>query len=261
LKLFDNFEVVMGTLRGNVRHNMIEPMFDPELQITKPNESGFQFLYSGKRLFLDAWLDWEQFIKHGDTIPEIFTAGISSGITLIDSNAGWSLKLPFQFIAKHVGGQIGFRSVPLQTHCNVATGLDLSKKTTGFVEKLGLFGYYLLYNEATKSNIIGFRSGNAFYGGTNINVKNGFLMLGYWNAHNFYAPKGCPIFQSISYPNNNLIINKRSLLTGKLGYHRNFTPQLKFSLVAETYYDLIDSRLDYSYTMNILFTPYFVIFR
>ena len=253
LRLFPKFDIIMGTLRGNVMHNMIEPMYDPELQFIKPNESGFQFLYDGNRFRADAWLDWEQFIRHGDTIPEIFTAGISARSVLIDSENGWNLTIPVQFIAKHVGGQIGNRNTPVQTHCNIAAGLDLYKETSGFIKKTGLFCYYLLYKEATSSNFIGFRSGKAIYTGVNMEVNNAFLMLGYWNADNFYAPKGNPIFQSLSHHDNTLIIRQRSLLTGKMGYHRTFNTKLKFSLVAETYYDSYIKQLDYTYMMNIFF--------
>jgi hypothetical protein len=90
-----------------------------------------------------------------------------------------------------------------------------------------------------------------------MNLKYGFLMLGYWLADNFYAPKGSPVFQSVSYPNADLIIKQRSLITGKIGFHRKFYTDLKFSLVAETYYDTNDKRLDYAYAMNIIFTPDF----
>ena len=258
LRLFQRFDIVMGTLRGNVKHNMIEPMYDPEFQFTRPNESGFQFLYFGNRFSADAWLDWEQFIRYGDSIPEILTAGISAEMTFVDSES-WKLKMPLQFIAKHTGGQISHRSIPVQTHVNLAAGLDLSKKMSGFVENIGGFGYYLIYREATSSNFIGINSGQACYAGININVKNGFLMMGYWNAENFYAPKGSPVFQSVSYPENDEIIKCRNLLTGKIGFHRSFNSKLKFSLVAETYYDTKDNRLDYAYSMNIVFTPDFIV--
>jgi len=257
LRLFPNFDLIMGNLRGNVHHKMIEPMFDPELQFTQPTETGFQFLYNVNRFSADIWLDWEQFILQEDSIPEMFTAGISSNAILLDFENGWKLNFPVQFIAKHIGGQIGNRAVPVQTHTNIAAGVDISKQISGFFENFGFFGYYLLYNETTSSNFIGIRNGNAVYAGTNINMKNCLFMLGYWGAENFYAPKGCPIFQSVSHPKHDNIIKEKNLFTGKIAFHRQFKSYLKFSLAVETYYDLNDRRLDHSSTMNILFTPYF----
>ena len=49
-RLSDNLDLIMGGLKGDVHHRLIEPLFDPENQYTRPIENGFQFIYNSNKI-------------------------------------------------------------------------------------------------------------------------------------------------------------------------------------------------------------------
>jgi len=259
LRLTPNLDLVMGSIKSTVHHGISEPMYDHEWQYTRPVETGLQFLYTKERFWADAWLDWEQFIKPGDAFPEIFTAGISTQTSLLQSESGWKIKMPLQMMARHTGGQINEDETAMQSVINLSMGFDVSKKTDGFFNKLGWFGSVLTYNDVTEANPLGVYKGHAIYTGLKSEGKKGIAMVGYWDAKNFIAPKGSPLFQSVSAYNPTTVIPNRQLITGKIGYYRSFQTQIRFSFLFEGYYDLPNSQFDYAYGIHLSFTPNFVI--
>lgn len=52
-QLTDKLDLIMGGLKGDVHHRLIEPIFDTEHQYTRPIENGFQFVFQGDHLWLD----------------------------------------------------------------------------------------------------------------------------------------------------------------------------------------------------------------
>lgn len=259
LKLTPQLDLIMGSLKSTIHHRLSEPIYDNELQYIRPYETGLQFLYANKRLWADAWLDWEQYIKSGDAFPEIFTAGISTYTNILHSESGWAIHIPLQMIARHIGGQVNTDDTPMQSIVNLSLGVDVSRKTGGFFNTLGFFGNWLPYSDLTKVNALGIYNGNAIYTGIKSQGKKGLLMLGYWNGHNFIAPKGSPLFQSVSVYDPLAVIPNRELVTGKLGFYKTFLSQIRFSFLFEGYYDVPDKQFDYAYGIHLSFTPNFVI--
>ncbi|TLX72862.1 hypothetical protein E9993_17130 [Labilibacter sediminis] len=259
-KLTEKLDLIMGGLQGDVHHKLIEPIFNSEHQYTRPIENGFQFRYNGDKLWYDIWIDWEQFIFLGDSKPEKFTAGISSEYNLTPTNTDFKVSFPLQFIATHVGGQISNYSETSQTLTNLVSGIKLEQNTgKGFIRNVGLSAYIATYKDLANESGWHFHTGNAIYQTTNITYKYGEFMLGYWKAKNFIAPKGSHLFQSVSNRNETYYQKHRQLLTSKLSFNKTFMKQIKFSATLETYYDIDASQLDYSYGLNLVFTPNFFI--
>ncbi|TAJ15090.1 hypothetical protein DMA11_02675 [Marinilabiliaceae bacterium JC017] len=259
-KLTDQLDLIMGALRGDVHHEMLEPLFDGERQYFRPVETGLQFIYNSPRYYMDTWLDWEQFIFNGDEIPEKFTAGVNSRLTLTNPIGKWDVSLPFQMVATHLGGQISDYTEEMQSLANIMTGLRLSRKLgDGFLRKMSLATYFMWYQDLTQVSGLPFDLGQAFYPVMDLTYKYGDLMFGYWQARNFIAPKGSPLFQSISMYRPDFYNEYRYMATGKLSYTRTFLKQIKFSLVFEGYYDIPASQFDYAYGVNLVFTPNFSI--
>ncbi len=259
LRLTPNLDLIMGSLRGTIHHRLSESIYDFEWQYTRPVETGLQFIYSTEKFWADAWLDWEQFIKPGDAFPEIFTVGISTQTSLLNSESGWKIKMPLQMMARHSGGQISEEETPMQSVFNLSMGFDVSKKTESFFNTLGWFGSVLTYNDVTNANHLGIYRGHAFYTGIKSEGKKGIAMVGYWDGKNFIAPKGSPLFQSVSAYDPTTVIPNRQLLSGKIGFYRSFQTQIRFSFLFEGYYDLPNSQFDYAYGIHLSFTPNFVI--
>lgn len=259
-RLSDNLDLIMGGLKGDVHHRLIEPLFDPENQYTRPIENGFQFIYNSNKLWLDVWVDWEQFIFLGDDKPEKFTAGLSTEYLLTSNESDFRLTIPGQLIATHLGGQISNYSEKMQSLANLATGIKLNYKIgDGFIKDIGLATYLATYQDLTGQSGWDFSSGNAIYPVAEINYKYGTFMTGYWKAHNFLAPKGSSLFQSTSNYKTGYYSENRNLLTSKLSFTKEFMKQIKFSVMLETYYDIPASQFDYSYGLNLIFTPNFYI--
>lgn len=257
-KLGDHLDLIMGGLKGDVHHRLIEPIFNPENQYTRPIENGFQFIYDNNKLWLDAWVDWEQFIIVGDDKPEKFTAGISAEYKLINTDTGWNLNIPGQLIATHLGGQISDFEEPMQSLANMVSGFKLNKNIGyGFIQRIGLSGYATWYQDLTEKSGLPFTAGHALYPVGEIGYKYGELMLGYWYGNNFVAPKGSTIFQSISDYKPGFYERERQLLTAKISFSKDFLHQIKFSAMLESYYDIPASQFDYAYGFNIVFTPNF----
>ncbi len=259
-KLTDKLELIMGGLKGDVHHRLLEPLFDPENQYTRPIENGFQFIYTGDQFWFDSWVDWEQFIFLGDDKPEKFTAGISTEYQLTRPTSDWSISIPGQLIATHLGGQISNYSERMQSLANLATGLKIKYNIgDGFIRNIGVATYYATFHDLTGNSGWHFNHGHAIYPVGEVDYKYGTLMAGYWKAQNFMAPKGSSIFQSTSNYKPGYYNEHRDILTAKLSFSKTFMKQIKFSAMVETYYDIPASQFDYAYGLNLMFTPNFFI--
>ncbi len=258
--LSDHLDMIIGSLKGDVQHKLIEPIFDPENQYTRPVESGLQFLFKNENFRADIWVDWDQFISDGDTIPEKFTSGLSSEYFLTKSDADIKVTIPFQFLIRHVGGQISDYSEESTTEANVVTGVKLEKKwEDGFIRSAGFSNYIAFYKDLPGSAGYDFTSGKALYPVMNFTYKYGEFMTGYWYAKNFIAPQGSSLFQSVSNRDESYYQEKRNLLNTKFSYVKNIGKQARFTAMFESYYDLDSNSLDYVYGVYLMFTPNFFI--
>ncbi|SMO35978.1 hypothetical protein SAMN06265379_101252 [Saccharicrinis carchari] len=260
IKLADSWDMILGNIRGNVQHRLIEPMYNPELLYLKPDESGVQFYHSSPKVWLDAWVDWEQFIFKGDSIPEMFTSGLSLDYKLTNKNAALDLSIPLQLTAFHLGGQISDYKTESYSLFNAVAGLKVSRNLgSGFLKKIALQTYFLSFSELTESLGLPFTKGRAIYPTGLLSYKHGEIMLGYWRSENYFAPKGSPLFWSISDHKKEFYNKNRSLVTTKFTFNKTILKQVKLMAQAATYYDMEHEQLEYSLGLSLTFTPNFFI--
>lgn len=260
VKLSDNWDMILGNIRGNVQHRLIEPLFNPELLFLKPDESGVQFYHNSPKIWLDAWVDWEQFIFKGDSIPEKFTAGVSLDYKLTNPESAIEVSIPVQLTTFHVGGQVSDYTTKSYSLFNKVMGIKLSQNLgTGFLQKVGLSTYFLTFSELTEALGLPFTNGRAIYPVGLLTYKHGELMLGYWRSENYFAPKGSPLFWSISDHNMGYYNRNRSILSSKFTYNKMFFKKVRFMAQAASYYDVDAGQLEYSYGISLTFTPNFFI--
>ena len=81
MALSDHVNIVLGNIYGASNHNLIEPLYNPELNLTCDPEAGLQLLYDSKAFDLDVWVNWQSFIFREDVHQEAFTVGISSRVS------------------------------------------------------------------------------------------------------------------------------------------------------------------------------------
>ena len=77
-----NLTFVLGDIYGGANHRVIEPLMNPEINLTQDPEMGFQLLLDLPRYELDAWINWQSYIFEEDTHQEAFTVGLHQKITL-----------------------------------------------------------------------------------------------------------------------------------------------------------------------------------
>ncbi len=260
LRLSPSVDMVMGALRGHIHHRVIEPLFEPERQYTRPVETGVQFLVKRPWLSLDTWVDWEQFIHLDDDFPEKFTVGLSADAGLINrADNAWQVSLPLNVIANHRGGEISDYPEPVQTSVNIAAGAKVNYQGAGQSQKVGVFGYDLYYRNINDVGLHGVNQGYGYYVGATASGRHSSFMFGYFNAHDFVALCGSGLFLSVSQIMDNVYIPDREILTLKARFQRVYMKKIKFSVLLEGYYDLPARRLDFASGIQLAFNPQFVI--
>ena len=260
LKMSPSLDIIMGTLRGHLHHEVIEPLFDTERQFIRPIENGLQFLVDRPRWKMDTWVDWEQYIQLGDNFPEWFTVGMSaSAILLNDSVQPWKVTLPLNIMAVHRGGEVSDYVEKVQTSLNLAAGLKIDHQFDGFFNEVGVFGYAMNYRNINEVGPMNVNAGQAYYIGATAGSRRLKLMTGYFHGQNFVALRGGGNFQSVSLIKNNVYIPTRQLLTMKFGYNRVFLKEIKFSFLFEGYYDIPDARFDFAPSIQMTFSPSFFV--
>lgn len=258
LRVSSSVDLIMGSLKGHVHHDVIEPLFDTERQYIRPVENGIQFLINRPWLDLDLWVDWEQFVQEGDDFPEWFTAGLSATPQLLDTlKQPWKLSVPVNMMAVHRGGEVSTYPERVQTSMNLALGLHLERKMNGLFNDAGLFVYGMNYNNLNKVGLWGVNNGYAWYVGATANTTKTNLMVGYFYGHDFVALRGGGIFQSVSPIRDHMYIPTRQLVTIKFAYNRMFLKKIKFSFLFEGYYDIPDARFDFAPGIQLVFSPSF----
>lgn len=252
--------MVMGSLYGALNHDMIEPLFTFERVFTHHNESGLQFLIEQDFYKADVWLNWEKFIFTGSPFQEEFTAGFSSRIFAGDREARFRIELPLQLLATHKGGQIDASDGSVQTLVNFAGGVHISHDIEhSFFKSAGFRGYLAGFRDLSNNIRHHYDKGWGFY--PNIYLKSRWLEwgAGYWAGHKFVAPRGEPIFQSVSQVDPDFTSDRRELLTSKIIYNRKLIRGIDMGVRFELYYDLPAAQLDHTGGLHIIIDERFFI--
>ncbi|MBR6142398.1 MAG: hypothetical protein IKQ37_11685 [Bacteroidaceae bacterium] len=132
---FRRLSIVLGNIYGGQNHGLIEPLFNPETNLTQDPEMGFQLLWDRPHLHADIWLNWQSYIFREDTHQEAFTVGTTWRIMPGKSNVQCSMfnvqrskvnvYLPIQLVAQHRGGEQNVWNRNVQTIWNASAGVGL----------------------------------------------------------------------------------------------------------------------------------------
>lgn len=115
--------VVVGDIYGGAAHQLVQPLYNPELLLTDDPEAGAQVLVERKRWRSDVWVNWQSYIYEEDTHQEAFTVGWTQQVDLWQ-HCAHRLALPVQIVAQHRGGEQDLPELNLgvQTIANGAAG-------------------------------------------------------------------------------------------------------------------------------------------
>jgi hypothetical protein len=249
----EGLEMVAGSLYGTVNHSLIEPLFAFERIFTHHNESGLQFLISQDFFKADIWLNWEKFIFAGDPFQEEFTAGLSSVIYTGDRESRVQVELPLQLLVMHKGGQIDASGERMQNQVNFATGIHMKWDFDhSGIQSLSFRGYLAGFRDLSNSLQDHYSNGWGIYPNLVLNTRWFEGGIGYWVGHRFVAPRGEPLFQSVSRVDPEIATDNRELFTSKLIFSRNLLRGINMEVRADVYYDTVDGYFDYSTGLHIM---------
>jgi hypothetical protein len=155
----------------------------------------------------------------------------------------------------HKGGMHTAVEEHVQTYLNYVYGINVEYKLLGkLFQNLAFRGYMVNYQDLSFVGIQPFQQGRGFYPNILLEGKLLDLMLGYWNAEKFIAPRGEYLFQSVSSANVDTFREaQRRLLNFKFALHHTIRRGIEVGARLEAYMDLTHKNIDYTYTLFISF--------
>lgn len=214
---------VLGSIYGGSHHQLLEPLYAPELNLTADPEAGAQILYDNKWLYFDTWINWESFIYKNDTHQEAFTFGVSSKLKYTREERKLHLYTPLQILFQHRGGEIDtILTNSVQTLFNGSIGLgaklNINHRT---IKSATLQADALVYNQQV-GNLWPFKHGWAYYIHGALDVANVHLKTGYFHSNKFVSLFGYPFFGGISTSHPGRTFDTNSTLFAGIDYSFEF---------------------------------------
>jgi hypothetical protein len=252
-------KIIFGNLEAHLQHGYIEPLMDFENLILQPLESGLQYKYQGRQTKLNLWIDWLNAIYPGDTVQEQFRAGILLN-QMVYQGKNWQLKLPFQGMFFHRGGQLSPQPIPIVNQFNGSLGFDLrysSNKKNKVEWQWDAYYCYSLDFSPQKNGL--FPEGQGLF--FNFGLKNPYLpfVLSYWKGREFTSLQGGKLYPSVGdsprYPG--YFEEQRQLLFLRLIKDLSISESLIISLRFEPFYDFNRKGIEHSLGLYLFYDGIF----
>jgi hypothetical protein len=254
LNFSERTSLTLGTLSGSDKHHFFDPHFYSERLYNEYVEDGIQLTSVNDHFFTDTWISWENFIFKGDSTREQFTFGESFRYTSSPLADFIGIEVPVQLQLKHRGGQISDYPQEMESFINVAAGVrinfDLAQKRSG---QIGIEYLQFVNKLREGDSISGITHGNASWIRLHYSYKTFHIETGYWNAHDFYAPNGNPLFGSVSDYQPGLVVHNRRIINNSVSLKLLPGSYLELFFGLDLFYDVDLKRLDQAYTLHLNF--------
>jgi hypothetical protein len=215
--------IVLGHIYGGSNHGLIEPLYNPELNLTADPETGVQIIYNSRFAHFDAWVNWETFIFKHEANNEVMTMGVSGCVHITNPQSFFYLGLPVQVIANHHGGEIDLNGGEVSSLVNSAVGLQFGLNINKPVFKyLGLSMMRASYKSLQSGQPLLFEQGQAVYSGLNILFWDFDLKVNFWRSDKFINLFGSPVFGNVSTSVENLNFPRITVINPGIRYERKF---------------------------------------
>jgi hypothetical protein len=245
---------LFGNLQGHMNHRYIEPLFDFERVMVNRLENGIQYLNTGKRHFLDVWINWERMLYKREDALEKVSGGISSHYDIL-KNEKWVLQIPFQTLLMHEAGQIDFSSRELISVINTAAGISLEYKVNedGFLKSLKADNYFTHFSDFSNVKEQPYKMGTGFYSNFTINTKYQNLMISYWQGNRFISMQGGQLYPSVSSNIKNIghTETQRQLLIFRFMHDFKLWENVYLTARFEPYYDFRNKFFEFSHGLYV----------
>ncbi len=270
----DSWRFLFGSLDGHLHHGLAEPLYDFERVMLQRPEEGIQLTGGYKRLRYDAWVNWERMQYPYDSAQEAVSGGFSGLLDMVgghrrnrvpgaalsadDPAPGqtFGLRVPVQFTARHIGGQIDTIDRPLQTYFIGATGLRgvWAWDSSAFVRGLRLEALGTGFLDYSFTRRLPFPSGRGLYLNAGIETKLNTIWVSYWRGDGFASPGlGGVLYSSIGtvVKSPGYYERQRELLIVRFTHDYNLWDHGYLTTRAEPYYDLRNKRFEFSLALYL----------
>ncbi len=214
-----HLDLILGNIYGGAHHKLIEPLYNPEANLTADPEAGVQILLDTKPFTLDSWVNWQSFIFKGDGHKEVFTYGLSSRFRINDESSRYHIYFPFQGVIQHRGGEIDtIYTNSIQTWMNGSVGagftwnvhhrkfhrLNLETDLTGFYQEAG--------------SVLPYSKGWAWYMKASADVDHFRFKASYWHNKRFISLFGNQMYSSMSSEKEHFLYIRPKMVTAGMEY-------------------------------------------
>jgi len=249
-----NHQILMGTLDGGLQHQLIEPLYDFENQLTRRIENGFQYKFNGKKASLDAWVDWRNMIYSNSPVQEEILAGIRFEPVLLETRL-LRITLSEQGTVYHKGGQIDISNLPLTTwfHNSLGTKIDINPGSGSFLKKIQVQAFGVNFLDNSNQKKFKYSKSLSSYFNLSAETKWGTVMLSYWQTSAFPSYQGGKLYRTISsnIKNPGYQEETRKLLFIRIMKDWKIGPDLWITARVEPYFDLRNNLWEFSHGLYI----------
>ena len=267
---FRRLSIVLGNIYGGQNHGIIEPLFNPETNLTQDPEMGFQLLWDRPHLHADIWLNWQSYIFREDTHQEAFTVGTTWRIGRNEasqtslSEPGIRPYLPVQLILQHRGGEQNIENHKVQTIANASVGAGMQWNTGKRVLRSLTAETDALLCYQQKGHLWPFKSGAAGYVSVDLGLWR-FLEAGvsyYIAPRHFVSLYGSHFYSTLSVKDE-LDYGKLQTAAAHVRFHHTFHPGYTLGADVEAWqtWQAKRSDLNFSFGIYLRVNPSFLIKR
>jgi len=215
--------IILGHIYGGSNHDLIEPLYNPELNLTADPEVGAQMIYNSRVAHFDAWINWETFTFKNEANNEAATIGVSTRFHITNPRSFFYLGIPVQAVVTHHGGEIDSINGEVVSLANGAAGLQFGFNFDNSVFKhLNLSFMGAGYRSFRSEETISFNEGWAFYSNFNVRIWNIDLKMNVWRSGDFINLFGNPIFGNISTSKENWSFPRIMVWNPGIRYEQEF---------------------------------------
>ncbi|MDD2438225.1 MAG: hypothetical protein PHX50_09995 [Massilibacteroides sp.] len=261
--LSSNVDLILGNIYGGSNHQLIEPLYNSELNLTADPEMGAQFLYHSPVFDADVWVNWESFIFRNDTHQEAFTFGFSTRIKYNNSQSRFHFYSPVQALAQHRGGEIDTiqtNSVHTLMNAAIGIGMEWNPGSRLFRKMSAEINGMTYYQQAGKHWPLD--DGNAVHVALSALITDFRVKAGYWKGRDFISLFGIPYYGAVSTVDQTRVYQNPSTVYLGFEYTRTFAEHYALGIDVDFYKpqaDGLGSKSSFSAGIYLRVNPSFLL--
>lgn len=223
IALSKHVDLILGNIYGGANHNLIEPLYNPEMNLTADPEAGLQLLYTSKPLDLDAWVNWDSFIFNDDVHQESFVFGLSTRVKLNKPESKFHAYIPLQLMFRHRGGEIDtITTSSVQTWLNAAAGAGVTYNINcGILKRINLEVMGTYFGQQA-GDVLPFEKGYGIYPQLTADIYDFRVKAAYWKCKDFIPFLGSPFYSAMSTRTEGETFRNPDMFTFAVEYTRKF---------------------------------------